>query len=186
MSQKYLSHDSANRIVTKFKTDSAGKVDLSGANLSGELKAPSIRMGSNPVDDSANIFEIGNGVSSSSKSNAFSVDNTGNIVASGDIQDSNGNTFDSVNRKIGSVYTPKGNIRFEDLPTPSASNVGWVFNIVQNVVTGLSVSYDASSEAINMTGDNVSYNPSTETITVTDGPGDAMSYNASTQTINVG
>lgn len=133
MSQKYLSHNSANRIVTKFKTDLAEKVDLSGANLSGELKAPSIRMGSNPVDDSANIFEIGNGTSSSSKSNAFSVDNTGNIVASGDIQDSNGNTFDSVNRKLGSVYTPKGNIRFEDLPTPSASNLGWVFNIVKHV-----------------------------------------------------
>lgn len=49
-----------------------------------------------------------------------------------------GSTAQTITREdlgLGSIYTPAGSVAFADLPTPSASNVGYVYNITDAFTT---------------------------------------------------
>lgn len=147
MATKYLDANGMQVIVNKTKDGLDDKVSLAGATMTGELKTPSAKLGTNYKNTAGNVFEIGNGADASNLNNAFSVDGSGNIIASGEIQDGSGETMDTINTRLGSGYVAKGSVLFSALPTPSAANVGFVYDVY-------AMSADATPVEIDFTIDN--------------------------------
>lgn len=126
---KYLDEAGMQFIVDKTKEGLDAKVALAGATMTGELKTPSVELGTNAKGLAKNIFEIGNGADASNLNNAFEVDDAGNVTAAGDIQIGDGTTLAEANARMGAGYIAKGSILFTSLPTPSSANVGFVYDV---------------------------------------------------------
>lgn len=130
MATKYLDSNGAQVIVNKTKAGLDEKVALAGATMTGELKTPSAKLGTNYKNTAGNVFEIGNGADASNLNNAFSVDGSGNIIASGEIQDGSGETMKSIKTRLGAGYIAKGSVLFETLPgAPTRDAVGFVYDV---------------------------------------------------------
>lgn len=88
----------------QFGTQTGNKGDFSqtlGEGLTAESANQTV-IGKYNDNDAGNIFEIGNG-SSSSPSNALTVDWSGNVEAAGDIEDGSGNVLSEL-RKVQNTY----------------------------------------------------------------------------------
>lgn len=127
---KYMTQERAQELVNQIKSRLALKLDLAGGTMTGELKAPSIELGQNALGTATNLFEIGGGADADHKANLFSVDNAGNVIASGEITDGHGNRLSDIVAKATKAYVPKGTIEFTSLPTPAAANEGNVYNVI--------------------------------------------------------
>ena len=52
-----------------------------------------------------------------------------------DISDAKDELNAAIKTAVTGVYTPKGSVTFSELPTPSAENVGWVYDVNETFVT---------------------------------------------------
>lgn len=165
---KYLTESRAQELINQIKERLAQRVNLAGDTMTGELKVPTIELGSNALGEANNIIEIGGGADADHKANVFSVDKDGNVVAAGDITDGDGNKLSDVVAKATKAYIPKGTCEFTALPTADADKIGWVYNVINtdntdpdNPVLGeftidnRFIEYDASQEKTFPSGTNI-------------------------------
>lgn len=138
----YLSERRAQELINEVKSRLNGKVNMSGATMTGPLESPILRSGELAENDPDNLFEIGNGTHDpdtgvDTRRNVFSVDRDGNVNLAGDIVDGEGNKLSDTVKKIATAYIAKGTKEFDALPTPSADKQGFVYNVINTVTEGL-------------------------------------------------
>ena len=63
-------------------------------------------------------------------------------------------TKTEIDNKISTVYKPQGNIAFENLPTPSAATLGYVYNVT-NAFTTSSETFVEGADKVYPAGTNV-------------------------------